>query len=90
MILLRHDCIDDHTGAVSNADFEVFTKVAVLDQFVLVFFIEDMVALEYNETFYLTLVHQSSTVLSGINVLFCDTIELTITDSDGEVTHLCA
>lgn len=72
---------------MSNADFEVFTKVAILNQFVLVFFIEDMVALEYNETFYLILVHQPSTALSGINVLFCDTIELTITDSDGKVTN---
>ena len=72
---------------MSTTDFEVFTKVATLNEFVLVSFIEDMVALEYNETFNLILVHQPSTTLSGINVLFCDTIELTITDSDSKVTQ---
>ena len=62
------------------------TKVAVLNQFVLVTLLEDFTALETEETFHLKLKPRSplQPSLEGVNVLFCDTIEITIFDRDCE------
>lgn len=58
-------------------------KTEVAEKFVIVSFLEDLVALEYNETFFLKLKLRSSPLV-GLNVLFCDTVEITVTDSDSE------
>lgn len=83
---------DLHLGAKGNADYVVLTEVAILNQFVIVSFLEDLIALELNETFYLKLKPKHSTMPFRFNVLFCDTIKLEITDSDGKLTitvHEC-
>ena len=51
-----------------------------INHFVLVTFTEDLIALEQNETFYLKLKPRSA--FSGLMVLFCDSLEITIIDSD--------
>ena len=66
-------------------DFKLLTEVTILNRFVLVTFLEDLIALEYNETFYLKLKPKRTvSSLTGLNVLFCDSLELTISDSDCE------
>lgn len=75
-------------GANVNADFIIHTQVAILNKFVIVTFLEDFIALEYNETFYLKLKPRSAVPpLLGLNVLFCDTIEITIVNSDCELIN---
>ena len=62
------------------------THMGILDNFVSVTFLEDLVALENNETFYLKLKLKENFMApaTGLNVLFCDTIKLTIKDSDSK------
>ena len=64
--------------------------MAILNQFIFVVFLEDQIALEYDETFYLRLRARGSSGLSGPNVFFCDTIKVTVTDSDGMFLHMAA
>jgi hypothetical protein len=73
-------------GAKVSADFTLLTDVAVLQQHVLISFLEDQVALEYDETFYLKLKPRSSgSMITGPNIIFCDTLNITVTDSDGMI-----
>lgn len=77
-------------GAKATTDFKVLTDVAVLNQFVTVVFLEDQIALEKDETFYLSLKARGLLGLSGPNVFFCNTINITIIDSDGMFLHMTA
>lgn len=75
------------SGARGGVDFEVLTEVAILDQLVFVSFLEDQIALEHEEIFYLKLKSRAHTRFSGVNFLFCDTIKVIITDSDSKCVH---
>lgn len=79
-----HD-VDTYLGAEKAVDFELLTETTSLNNFVLVKFLEDLIALEHNETFFLKLRPKHTVLsLSGLKVLFCDSLKLTIIDSDGE------
>lgn len=71
-----------NAGAKEGTDFKVNTDVVILEQFVIVSFLEDLTALEQEETFHLKLRPKSpKSSPAGVNVLFCDTIEMTIVDT---------
>ena len=83
-----HDVLrwfNNYLGAKKAVDFELQTEAITINQFVLVKFLEDLIALEHNETFFLKLKPKHAVLfLSELNVLFCDSLELKIVDSDCE------
>lgn len=74
----------DSLEAKNEIDYKIETEVAALNQFVLLTFIKDSMALERDETFLLRLKPRQTMIpsLSTFNVFFHDTVRLTIVDTD--------